>query len=228
MDDNMTRRGFWGAAGVMTAGIGAAAAEPAATIKILGINGSLRKGKTTAAAMKICLEAAGLVAPSIHVELVELADYRIPAGVAAGLPLEPDERDDFPKLAAKLADPQLAAVIVGTPVYFGTMTSLCKAFLERCTIFRKNCGLANKVAGVLAVGSCRNGGQELTIQTVQAALMSYEMVLVGDGRPTSHRGATLMNTKDDIGGDEFGISTAKNLGRRVAEVALRLSAGKAG
>jgi multimeric flavodoxin WrbA len=216
-----------GVAGVAAAGLGEAVAAGPGTIKVLAINGSLRKGKTTAAALKICLEAAGKVAPSIQTELVELADYRIPAALAAGLPLEPGERDDFPKLAQKLADPQLAAVIVGTPVYFGTMSSLCKAFLERCTTFRKNYGLANKVAGVLAVGACRNGGQELTIQTLQAALMSFEMVLVGDGRPTSHRGATLVSTKDDIAGDEFGISTANNLGRRVAEVALRLSAGKA-
>jgi hypothetical protein len=34
----------------------------------------------------------------------------------------------------------------------------------------------------------------------------------------------LLNTSDDIGGDEFGLSTAKNLGRRVAEVALRVAA----
>jgi hypothetical protein len=49
------------------------------------------------------------------------------------------------------------------------------------------------------------------------------MLLVGDGRPTAHRGATLWNSKDDISGDEFGLSTAKNLGRRVAEVALRMA-----
>jgi multimeric flavodoxin WrbA len=210
----------------MAAGMGnALAAGGQGKVKALGVVGSLRKGKTTAAAMKICLEAAAAVAPTVQVELIELADYRIPGGPAAGLPLEPGERDDFPKLAEKLSDPALAAVIVGTPVYFGSMSALCKTFLERCTMFRKNFGLANKVAGVLAVGACRNGGQELTIQGVQAALMSYEMLLVGDGRPTSHRGATLVNTKDDIAGDEFGISTAKNLGRRVAEVALRL-AGK--
>ncbi len=43
---------------------------------------------------------------------------------------------------------------------------------------------------------------------------------VAAGRPTSHSGATLWNNyKDDILKDEPGIATAKNLGRRVAEVA---------
>lgn len=223
MNSDLTRRGFLGVAGVAAAGL-AAGATPAGPVKILGISSSLRKGKTTAAGMQICLEAAKAVSPAIEIELVELADYRIPAGPAAGIELEPGERDDFPKLAEKLADPKLAAIIVGSPVYFGTLSSSCKVFLERCTAFRKSGGLSNKVAGVLAVGACRNGGQELTIQTVQAALLSYEMIVVGDSRPTGHRGATLVSTKDTIDDDEFGISTAKNLGRRVAEVALRLGA----
>jgi multimeric flavodoxin WrbA len=104
------------------------------------------------------------------------------------------------------------------------MSSLCKAFLDHCMACRKNnFALANKVAGVLAVGGVRNGGQELTVQSVQAALLCQEMIVVGDARPTGHSGATLLNTGDDISGDEVGLATAKNLGRRVAEVALRMA-----
>jgi len=106
------------------------------------------------------------------------------------------------------------------------MTSLCKAFLDHCMLFRqRNFALSGKVAGIVAVGGARNGGQELAIQSVQAALLCQEMIIVGDGRPTGHFGATLVNSgNDDISGDEFGIATAKNLGRRVAEVALKISA----
>jgi multimeric flavodoxin WrbA len=92
-------------------------------------------------------------------------------------------------------------------------------------VFRKSFALSGKVAGVLAVGGVRNGGQELTIQSVQNALLCQEMIIVGDGKPTGHTGATVWNNgKDDITTDEFGMSTARNLGRRVAEVALRLAA----
>jgi len=103
------------------------------------------------------------------------------------------------------------------------MTSLAKAFLDHAIALRKDgFALAGKVAGVLAVGGARNGGQELAIQSVQAALMCQEMVLVGDGRPTAHFGATLVNPgTDDVSGDAFGVKTARNLGRRVAEVALK-------
>jgi len=50
------------------------------------------------------------------------------------------------------------------------------------------------------------------------------MMIVG-GKPGAHQGATLWNfAKDDITQDEFGMDTARKLGIRVAEAAIRLSA----
>lgn len=230
MKRNLSRRGFLEAAGTVAAAsavanVGtAAAAEQTAggKIKIVGVCCSPRKGKTTAAALQICLDAAKAASPDVEIELIELAGLKIPGGVAAGVPLEPGEKDDFPALAEKLGSPAVAGIVIGTPVYFGNMSSLCKAFIDRCMVFRKNnFVLNNKVGGVLAVGAARNGGQELTTQSVLAAMLCQEMIVVGDGRPTAHIGGTLVNDgKDSISGDEFGVATAKNLGRRVAEVAL--------
>ena len=157
------------------------------------------------------------------VELIELADFKIPAQVAAGVPLEEGERDDFPSLVPRIEDPKVVGIILGTPVYFGNMSALCKAFLDRCIAFRKNnFSLSGKVAGVLAVGGNRNGGQELTLQSIHVALMSHQLIIVGDGTPTAHWGGTLWNqANDDISQDELGLSTARNLGKRVAEVALQ-------
>ena len=55
-------------------------------------------------------------------------------------------------------------------------------------------------------------------------LLSQEMVVVGTGRPTGRAGATLWAQGGDIANDAFGLSTAKDLGRRVVEVAVRLAA----
>ena len=233
MSTDTTRRQFLGTAGIALMGSAATSvaaesgtkASSAGPIKILAISGSLRKGKTTAAALQVCLDAAKAVGPNVEVELIELAGLKIDASVAAGIELPPGERDDFLPLVPKLVDPRVRGIIVGSPVYFGSMSSLCKAFIERCSAFRKEYSWSNKVAGVLAVGGARNGGQELTIQCLQAALMSFEMVVVGDGRPTCHRGATLWNAskEEGISKDEWGLGTAQSLGRRVAEVALALS-----
>jgi len=192
---------------------------------IIGIACSPRKGKTTAASLQVCLEAAAQVDRRIEVELIELAGMKIDGSLAAGLPPAPGQKDDFQKLVPKLSDPKVKGIIIGTPVYFANMTSLCKAFLDRCIAFRKNnFALSNKVAGVLAVGGARNGGQELTIQSVQAALLCQEMIIVGDARPGARIGATVWNDgKGDVTRDEFGMTTARNLGSRVAETALQLA-----
>ena len=238
MASNANRRKFLHAAGLgvaaaaMQSSVSAAPAESASAakrVKIIAVSGSPRKGKTTAAALTTALEAAKAVDPErIETELIELADMKLNGNMAAGIPLEPGQQDDFPELATKLAAKDVGGIIVGSPVYFGSMTSLCKAFLDRCISLRmRQFALANKVGGALAVGAVRNGGQELTLQGIQAALMCQEMVVVGDGRPTCHTGATVWNSgKDDVSQDEFGMSTVKNLGRRVAEVALRMAAGK--
>jgi multimeric flavodoxin WrbA len=240
MSSEVTRRGFLGSTG-MAAVLGATAAvadaadqPPAKAVKILGICCSPRKGKTTAAALQICLDAAKAADGRIEVELVELAGLKIPGEVAAGVALAPGERDDFPSLAPKLIAPTGAAIVLATPVYFGNMSSLCKAFLDRCIVFHKDKLLTNKVAGVLAVGGGRNGGQELTIRSVQVALMSQQMIVVGDAPPTGHWGGTVWagnpaasdGTPPDIGRDAEGIASVKNLGRRVAEMAIRLHASR--
>lgn len=233
MSSEDTRRAFLGKAGTAAAAVaGATAALAAATaesaqakpIKIVGVCCSPRKGKSTAVSLQVCLQAAGAVGVNVQTELIELADLSIPGQLAAGVPLAPNQDDDFPGLVPKLADPKVAGIIIGTPVYFGNMSSLCKAFLDRCIALRKNkFALSGKVGGVLAVGGCRNGGQELTIRSVQTALMAQQMIIVGDGLPTGHCGATVWNDKTvgDVTKDEFGMATAANLGRHVAEIALR-------
>ena len=228
MASEVTRRNFLTAAGTVAVAGAVSSAQAAphtndGRIKIVAVCTSPRKGKSTAKSLEVCLEAAKKFAPErIETELIELAGMKIPGEVAAGIELAPGEKDDFPALVPKLTDAKVAGIIVGSPVYFGSMTALCKAFLDRCILFRKNnFALKDKVAGVVAVGGARNGGQELTISTIQNALYCQQMLLVGDGPPTAHRGGTVWSgAGDEVTDDEFGMNTCRNLGRRLAEVAL--------
>lgn len=203
----------------------AAGAEPGAAsggrIRIVALSCSPRRGKSTAAALGVCLQAARQVSDRIETELIELADYRINGSLAAGVA---GDQDDFPRLIPRLTDPKVRGIIVGTPVYFAGMSSLCRAFLDRAIVLWQDFALSNKVAGVLACGGTRNGGQEVTIQMVQTSLFCHEMILVGNGRPGPRMGATLWSgAEGGVLKDEFGMTTAKTLGRRVAEVALRVA-----
>ena len=220
MKENVTRRNFLATAGVaaLATGLahGAEEAPKGKAIKIIGVSCSPRKGMTTAKAVRAALDAAKGVDPRIEVELIDLGGLNI-----AGYSPKPPQ-DDFTAILPKLQDPALGGLIIGSPSYFRGMSSLCKAFIERCAPLRDpKMILVNKPVGVVAVGAFRNGGQELTIEQIQAAMLCFGMIAVGGNAP-AFQGATVLSTKDDISADELGLDTAKKLGAHVGEMALRL------
>ncbi len=221
MKENVTRRNFLATAGAaaLATGLaqGAEEAPKGKTVKIIGVACSPRKGMTTAKAVQAALDAAKGADPRIEVELIDLGGLSI-----AGYSPKPPQ-DDFTAILPKLQDPALGGLIIGSPAYFRGMSSLCKAFIERCAPLRDpKMLLANKPVGVVAVGAFRNGGQEMTIEQIQAAMLCFGMIAVGGNAP-AFQGATVVSTKDDISADELGLDTAKKVGAHVAEVALRLA-----
>jgi multimeric flavodoxin WrbA len=225
MKENVTRRHFLAAAGTAAlAGTAtsalAAEAGGGKTLKILGISCSPRKGMTTAKAVQAALDAAKGLGAWIQVELIDLGGLRI----AGWSPTPP--QDDFVSILPKLQDPAVAGLVIGSPSYFRGMSSLCKAFIERCAPLREpKMLLNNKPIGVIATGAFRNGGQELVIEQVQTAMLCFGMIPVG-GRPPAFQGGTVLATKDDISDDELGLGTARNTGLRVADFALKLAGAK--
>jgi len=212
-----------GAAATLTSSTSSAANKT--SVKIVGVSCSPRKGKTTATSVKVALDAAQGVDPRIETQLIDLGGLNIAGSLGGATSAEAKQpQDDFElEVEPFLRVPNLGGLIIGSPCYFHSMSALCKAFLERLQVFRSpKLLLADKAVGVLAVGAYRNGGQELVISQIQAVMLCHEVMLVG-GKPRAHQGATLWNAyKDDIMKDEFGIATAKQLGIRVAEAALRL------
>ncbi|MHC4756248.1 MAG: flavodoxin family protein [Planctomycetota bacterium] len=193
-------------------------------IRILGISCSPRKAMTTATSVKVALDAAKETNSRIRTELIDLGGMNFSGWNGTGK----FEEDDFDRFVLpELRNPVPDGLIIGSPVYFRNISSLCMAFLERLRVLRKpRLLLADIPVGVLSVGGYRNGGQEMAIQQIQTAMLCHETMIVG-GKPGAHQGATLWNAyKDNIKKDEFGIETAKKLGIRVAEAALRLKSKK--
>ncbi len=101
-------------------------------VKILGISCSPREGKTTATAVKAALEAAKKVDRRIEVELIDLGGLEISGWSGGTKPTEGRQiTDDFDLILPKLRDPKVGGWIIGSPVYFRSMSALCKVFLER-------------------------------------------------------------------------------------------------
>ncbi|MFH1091760.1 MAG: flavodoxin family protein [Pseudomonadota bacterium] len=191
------------------------------SIKIIGVSASPRKGKSTRFMLDKCLEAARDHSDRITTEVVDLAEVKVGGCLSCEhcrKKLKCSQKDGFNGLIPILSAPDLAGLILATPVYLGSMSSQAKAFLDRCVLFRRNGFMfRNKVAGVLAVGGFRNGGQEIAIGGVHAAMLIQDMIVVGDGSNTSHFGGIMWSGHPEgYRQDALGLETAINLGRRVS------------
>jgi multimeric flavodoxin WrbA len=197
-------------------------------MKIIGISASARKNKSTHFLLEQCLNEARRTAETLgknlDIELINLAPLKFNGCIACGECTKGvlcSQEDDFQPLISKLADPEVVGIIMATPVYMGCMSAQAKAFIDRTVLFRRNGFMfKNKLGGAIAVGGSRNGGQELTIQAVHAGMMIHDMIIVGDG--DHFGGAAWGNHPDGYENDATGISTAKNLGKRMSEVACMM------
>ena len=90
-------------------------------------------------------------------------------------------------------------MIIGSPVYFGSVTSQLKMLIDRIKTSKRFFQIKNKVCGAVAVGGSRNGGQESTISVIHDFLLIHDAIIVGDGAPLAHYGGTgVGDTKDQM------------------------------
>ncbi|MBU2538052.1 MAG: flavodoxin family protein [Proteobacteria bacterium] len=143
-------------------------------MKILGISGSPRRGKTTDRLVKEVLGAA-----NCETEFISLAGKKI-APCSACLACVPDNRCKIPDDMAALREKILSAdaYVFGAPNYFSTLNSLTHCFLERLCQFRHRSGsaLAGKYAAIVSIGGIT---PELPAQVMEAMLPYYQIKHVG-------------------------------------------------
>jgi multimeric flavodoxin WrbA len=224
---NINRRLFLGAAAASAAafaGFANAASPAAGSVKIVGLGGSLRKGKSTYKALELALESAKTVSPAITTEIVELSGLNLDPYIAVGSKSS-DRPDDFPAVREKLVSPDVFGILMCSPVYMGIVSSPLKQLFERMLAFRQGgFPLRNKVGGAIAVGAGRNTGVELVVSQLIMFMLSQEMILVGDGNPGDHWGGTMQSQGEELSKDEGSLNTVRGVGKRVAEIALRMAA----
>ena len=117
------------------------------------------------------------------------------------------------------------ALIVGSPVYFGNMAGEVKMFFDswslKFDLFRDR-KMRNKVGGAFATGASVSNGKEVTILTMFAAMFVNQMIVVSGG---GGFGATATTGPDSPGIDQTELAEARDLGKRVAEVAALVKRG---
>ncbi len=191
-------------------------------VKIIGVIGSPRNGSNTEILIRKALESAEEV--GAETDLINLGSAEIEPCIACEICKSTGEcaiYDDMQDITQKLGEAD--GLILGSPVYFGNVTSQMKIFMDRSRPLRIDFKLKDKVAGAISVGASRNGGQETTISAMHEFLLIHDAIIVGDGAPLAHYGGTGMGgVVGDTKQDEHGIMTSINLGKRVAELATKL------
>jgi len=139
---------------------------------------------------------------------------------------------------ATLADlAQCSGLVLGSPVRFGNMAAPLKAFLDTTSALWVSGGLAGKPAGVFASGQTLHGGQETTLLSMMLPLLHHGMYLVGipyteESMTATHAGGSPYGASHVAGREgrtqltEEERTTARALGRRVAELAVWLDAAR--
>ena len=117
------------------------------------------------------------------------------------------------------------AVIVGSPVYFANMSGEVKTFLDNWQLkfgLFQDRKMRNKVGGAFATGASVSNGKEVTMLTILAAMLINQMIVVSGG---GGFGASATTGPDSPGIDEKEVAEARDLGKRVAEVAAVVKRG---
>jgi NAD(P)H dehydrogenase (quinone) len=130
-------------------------------------------------------------------------------------------------------------LLLGSPTRFGNMAAPLKYFLDGTSSLWLDGTLSGKPAAVFSASQTLHGGQESTLLTMALPLLHHGMMLLG--LPFTERALNQTRT----GGTPYGathvaglaaqpgvlsedeITLAQALGRRVAEVAATLAAGRA-
>jgi NAD(P)H dehydrogenase (quinone) len=117
------------------------------------------------------------------------------------------------------------AVIVGSPVYWSNMSGDVKKFFDdwqlKFGVFPEF-KMRNKVGAAFATGGQPASGKEVTMLTILAAMLGNQMIVVSGGGAF---GASATTEGDSPGIDDKELASARDLGKRVAEVAWTVKRG---
>lgn len=152
---------------------------------------------------------------------------RLAQGVVEGVKMVPGTKVKFKRVGEVTAEDLFGsdAVIVGSPVYWSNMAGEVKKFFDdwqlRFGVFPEF-KMRNKVGAAFATGGQVSGGKEVTMLTILAAMLGNQMIVVGGGGTF---GASAMTEGDSPGIDNKELASARELGKRVAEVAWLVKRG---
>ena len=186
-------------------------------MKAIGIVGSPRKGGNTEILTNHTLSA--IREEGLDTELITLAGLDIRPCNACMACKKGEEicpiKDDLWPIYQKMKEAD--AIIIGTPVYFSSATSLVKALMERAGyIGRTHNVFKGKVGGPLVVA--RRAGKSFTHAELTFWFHINEINVPG----SNYWNVAFGKNEGDVESDEEGMKTAWHFGKNVADLVKKL------
>ncbi len=127
-------------------------------------------------------------------------------------------------------------IVFGSPTRYGNMAAQMKNFIDKTGALWAQGKLVNKVAGVFTSTSTLHGGQETTLITMMIPLLHHGMIIVGIpyaieprlfstevGGGSPYGASSISGPNSDREPTKNDLEIAKTLGRRVAEIAKKMT-----
>ena len=107
-------------------------------------------------------------------------------------------------------------VIIGSPVYFGSMSAQLKAFFDKTRMIRGEKAWLGKPMAAVSVGASKFGGEERTIDHIQSCALVLGMTVIGNGSEwgMGHFGVAAQRPANE---DENAIKQCKSLARAILD-----------
>jgi len=178
-------------------------------LKVIGFVCSPRVGGNTEVLVQEAL--SGSKGEGAEVEMVKVADLKISPCDGCATCSKTGTchiKDDMQKIYAKLLEAD--GIILGTPVYFWSVSSQTKILMDRTYVVYYSGKLKNKAAGGIAVGNRRGTLNALSV---------IDSFFLGQGMRVAGLGVVgYALEKGAIRKDELAMKDAKELGKQVAQL----------
>ena len=105
-------------------------------------------------------------------------------------------------------------VLIGSPVYFGSMTGQLKCFFDKTRDARARKAWLGKPCAGITVGASKYGGQERTLEAIHSCALVSGMTLAGNSSEIGmgHFGLSAQKPACE---DEYALAQAKSLAERI-------------
>lgn len=205
--------------------------------KILGVCGSPVKGGNTEVFLEEALKAAREI-EGIETELISLAKKNINSCQHCNWCLKGQregrycqQQDDMLEIYPSIEEAD--GLLLSSPVYLGRLSGHLACFMDRFRAFvvgnYYGDKLKDKVGGALAISWWRDRGEEATLLSIEFTFLLVDMLIARGAAGVSSFNGTGKFDLDDrhlVMRDEYGLKSARRLGRRMAEIISMVKAGK--